>query len=324
MNRSKLVSLTMVFFFTTIASSAQITIWTGNDQNNPHKWNDSDNWNTGEVPSGGDTVLIDNGDSVSITTVTPELSYIELDNGSVLMNGGLLTLTSNTYAIRVWDGSALYNEGEIYVDDAGSSGTDPTIHMLRSSLYNHGLIFIDGVSGYGIRVEVSSKLYNFGIIHIESPNIALNSGAGSHIENHDSMYLSSEIFNGFRSSDSSSILINTAIGRINVITASRTADAFYLKGHVLNSGKISTNNAGSGIAVNPDGRFDHLAGSILVQEISGFQTQAASIEVEMDGAFLIAQNAEMRVMAVIDNNPLEVHLGGTFQCQGVLELIRID
>lgn len=145
-------------------TQAQVYTFIGLDESQPHKWNEDDNWDRGFVPSSGDTVIID-GDSVSITTIDPELYSLELSNGAVLLNERQITISNiDTFGIKM-DSSVLRNQGAIYVEGAG----DTSIHhgMIvegNSYLYNDSLINIQEPIGTGLYLRSSSELVNTGVI----------------------------------------------------------------------------------------------------------------------------------------------------------------
>lgn len=55
-------------------------------------WNDSDTWSCGRVPTASDTVVIRNGDTVSLNVNTAAIQSLTINSGGVLQNNGTRTL----------------------------------------------------------------------------------------------------------------------------------------------------------------------------------------------------------------------------------------
>jgi len=170
--------LTLLIFFLLGTSTAVISApnnWTGGVGN----WNGGTNWSNGAVPAPADDVFIDNGDILTNSDVTQDISAtinsLTIDAGdslttgngidmsisgvSIINNGAwLLNSSGTTTSFRFADGATLDGNGEFVLGDStgnqvfGNTGvsnilTNGTNHTIRGAgrlLVNTGNMINDG------------------------------------------------------------------------------------------------------------------------------------------------------------------------------------
>ncbi|MBK8505739.1 MAG: hypothetical protein IPL46_28195 [Saprospiraceae bacterium] len=302
-----------IFFLYGTLLHAQMTTFTGNHLVNPNKWNEADNWDTGIVPLSGDTVVID-GDSVSITTVSPELYYLELKNGASLLNRKQLTFTNgDTFAIRLTE-STLRNEGNIFVDEAGDNYTaDRAIEAFNGSmLINDSLIYIENMSAAGIYV-IGAKLVNNGIIHVQAQGTAIF--CAGEIFNQDSIFLSSTFLSAL--SIASSGEFNNAESAI-VDGNAQFNTGLYCQGYISNFGKISQTSKNRALFLRSNSSFLHQSGLVVL--VSSNSTGGSStLTIETSANLDISAGSKLEIRSSASYHYIDVETGGTLDCRGVIE-----
>lgn len=313
---SKSALYTLIAFISMIrALSAQQSItFIGEDQNNPHKWHEDDNWSCGCLPSGGDTIII-NGDSVSITTVDPEPDHIILRDSAVLLNRRSITLaTAHEFSILADSGSIIHNEGIISIEDASPWMFDQAIRMNAfSRLFNDGLVRIEIPQCVGIRMNTSSKLVNNGTIYIETTNQGIVFG-NADIQNFDSIFIEGGI--AIQASGSTPTFLNGVSGRMDL----KGDICIFIQGSLTNFGKIKTRSNEVHWRVRPGGVVNHLDGLITTENLSFGGFGAAAIDINSGGSFLVSEDAVFIVEETSQRPLFELELGATLDFQGIVEI----
>ncbi len=310
-----LIFCSLIFLSSTLLE-AQITTFTGGDPTNPNKWNEGNNWDTGIVPLSGDTVSID-GDSVSITTVSPELYSLELKNGASLLNRQQLTFNNaDTFGIRLV-GSTIRNEGDILVNEAGSDySSDRAIEIFSGSkLINDSLIHVENLNGAGIYV-ITSELVNNGTISVSARGIAISDHG--QIFNQDSMYLRSVLLNPLRIA-SSGEFNNSASGIVHGIVGHNTG--LYSQGDISNFGKISVTSGQRPLFLRSNSSFLHQSGLVALVS-TGDSGSISSLTIETNANMDMSTGSNLELSSPDGHHYIDVETGGIFDCRGVIETME--
>lgn len=312
----RLLIFCSLIFLTSTLLKAQITTFTGDDPTNPNKWNEVNNWDSETIPLSGDTVIID-GDSVSITTVSPELYNLELKNGASLLNRQQLTFSNpDTFGIRLVE-STLRNEGEILVNEAGSHyNSDRAIEIFSGSkLINDSLIHVENLSGAGIYV-ITSELVNNGIIFVSARGIAISDHG--QIFNQDSMNLSSVLLNALRIA-SSGEFNNSASGIVHGMVGHNTG--LYSQGDISNFGKICVTSGQRPLFLRSNSSFLHQSGIVALVS-TGNSASISSLTIEDDAIMDMSAGSNLELSSPDGHHYIDVETGGIFDCRGVVETME--
>jgi len=319
-----LKSLAIIFILISagVSLNAQIRTFTGLDQQNPHKWNEDDNWDNGNVPSSGDTVLVDS-DSVSITTIDPELYSLDLRNGAVVLNQRQLTFSNgDTFAIKLTQ-STIRNEGQIYVDDAGDESSDFAVQIgSQSKLINDGLVYMEDSEAGGILV-VNGLVVNNGTIHVDVFHTAIHiTGSFSDFINRDSMYLHSSAQTALRL-ESGGLLTNEEFGIVCGI-ANFSSSLYCINSDLINYGKLNLSSGGRALFLRSNSSFLHHSGTLGLESSSSSGTLPMLV-IEADGFVKVFEGAKLEITSDLDSrNYFELEEGGLLDCEGEIEMFDIS
>jgi len=136
-----LLSLGILALATMISQAATPVTWTGNAQDN--NWNTPSNWDTNSVPniSGADSVIINNGGTVTHS------KKLDFTNGSDLtMTSGSSLTISGDFIVR--DGATIAVESGSTLTLTGAAGTNHQFITHGGSTFNiGGTLAANGPSG---------------------------------------------------------------------------------------------------------------------------------------------------------------------------------
>ena len=222
----KLLAMLCIVLFSATATpllAADIT-WTGGGDGS--SWNDSNNWDTGTVPtnediayiSGSAHVVVDasvevhllrlTGDATLFVTTSGQMLFpplpsdskeiVQLEGNASFINGGIVMIKGNTFEnpIEAFDNSSINNFGTLIIDPFFSEAEYIYLKDF-SSLTNSGEISILSAEYGSIKMLDETSIINHGTINIKnSSGIALELRTSSIVDNYGVFRIEDNLVSG--------------------------------------------------------------------------------------------------------------------------------
>ena len=307
---NKLFVIVMLLFSASVV--AQPMVWTGDGDG--ISFNDPDNWDTDTKPTASNQLLIEN-DSVVVRSMA--LAYsLELDDAELTILSDLTLSNMDTFAM-LGAHCAIYNDGNIFISQAGNNSLDYAIELTFSTLSNRGNINIKNAT-HGLEVSSNSTLINEDLIVIESIGNSLRIASSSHAVNSDSI-----IINNVSSASNNGIVLSFASefennGVIDILIDGPFSTGIYCGStstHFINNGDIEVLiSEGRAMRVSFSGTCDILDGDVrfIVED------EADGVSVTSSSSLNIAASARLEIQNVPEDSWIDVEEGSTLTCHGEL------
>ncbi|MCG8326828.1 MAG: T9SS type A sorting domain-containing protein [Chitinophagales bacterium] len=222
----KLLAMLCIVLFSTTATqllAADIT-WTGGGDGS--SWSDSNNWDTGTVPTNEDIAYISGtahvvvdasvevhllrlaGDATLFVTTAGQMLFpplpsdskeiVQLEDNASLINGGIVMIKGNTFEnpIEALDNSSINNFGTLIIDPLFSEAAYIRLRDL-ASITNSGEISVLSPEYESINMGDETSIINHGTINIKNSSaIALELRTSSSVENYGVFRIEDNLISG--------------------------------------------------------------------------------------------------------------------------------
>lgn len=310
---NKLILIVMLLFSAGVM--AQPMVWTGDGDG--ISFNDADNWDTNTKPTASNQLLIEN-DSVVVRSMAFAYSLV-LDDAELTILSDLTLSNTDTFAIS---GShcAIYNEGSIFISQAGNNSQDKAIEITsNSTLINRGDINIKNAFE-GLHLKINSTLINEDLILVDSRGTSLWIGNSSTAINIDSIIIANisntiSTNNGIVLTDESEFENSGLVEILIDGPFSIGINCNYQTTHFKNIGDIEIEVwKGLGLYVIFSGTCELLDGDLKII----MEDDADGISVTSSSTLIIAASARLEVQNVPEDSWIDVEEGSTLTCHGDL------
>lgn len=307
---NKLICIAMLLFSAGVV--AQPMLWTGDGDG--ISFNDTDNWDTDTKPTASNQLLIEN-DSVVVRSMA--LAYsLELDDAELTILSDLTLSNTDTFAI-LGAYCAIYNDGNIFINQSGNNSFDFAIELTFSTLFNQGDINIKN-STSGLQISSNSTLVNENLIVIESIGSSLRIASSSYAVNSDSI-----IINNVSNASNNGIVLSFASefqndGVIDILIDGPFSTGIHCGStstHFINNGDIEVLiSEGRAMRVSSSGTCDLLDGDLRFI----MDDDAEGVSVTSSSTLIIDASARLEIQNVPNDFWITVEEGSTLTCHGDL------
>ncbi len=292
---------------------AQPMVWTGDGDG--ISFNDADNWDTNTKPTASNQLFIED-DSVVIRSVA--LAYsLELDRAKLTILSDLTISNADTFGISGVL-CAIYNEGNIFINEAGNNHQDKAFEITSiSTLINRGNIRIKNAFE-GLHLKINSTLINEDVIFVDSRGSSLRMGNGSTAINSDSIIIANT-----STSTNSGIILTSSSEFENDGLIEIMIDGVYSTGISCNYQTTHFKNNGQVEILVLKGRAIRIISSSTCELLDGdlkiiMEDDAGGISVTSSSTLIIAASTRLEVQNVPEDSWIDVEEGSTLTCHGDL------